>query len=68
MFKYQEQFALQLTDNWNSGKCTEVRLTIRQLKNKAKSAYISGLITYNLAIHDIHEAACFVSFMHPDYQ
>lgn len=67
IYKYQTEFAQELTDAWIDGKDTHVRTTIRNLKNKAQSAYIAGEVVYNLVQQvEIAEAARFVVFMHPD--
>lgn len=67
-YKYQDEFATKLTERWEMGDCVDVRTTIRNLKNKAQSAYIAGQVVYKLAIGDLNAAAGFISFMHPDYK
>lgn len=66
VYKYQEQFAQELTESWLNGNREHVRLTIRGLKNKAQAAYIASAIAMNLLDGENNSAAfCFVSFIHP---
>lgn len=68
-FKYQESFAGELYHLWLDGKDTHVRNTIRQLKNKAQSAYICGVVVYYLGRdNDISSAGEFIAYMHPDFK
>ena len=64
-FKYQEQFAADLTAKWLAGHRSEVRITIRQLKNKAQTAYIAAAVAMNLGSS---AALSFVEFIHPNNQ
>lgn len=66
-FKYQEDFAADLTNKWLAGHESEVRITIRQLKNKSQAAYIAARVTLNLNENgDFFAMARFVDFMHPN--
>jgi hypothetical protein len=65
-FKYQEQFASELTTVWLNGEREQVRLIIRGLKNKAQAAYIASQVTLNLMEEDKAFAGDFVIFMHPN--
>lgn len=65
-FKYQEQFASELTEAWLDGKREHVRTTIRNLKNKAQAAYIAAQIAVNLVEEGKAFAGDFVIFIHPN--
>lgn len=64
-FKYQEQFALELSEQWKHGNREYVRNTIRGLKNKAQASYIAAAIALYLYVSEI-DAAGFVAFIHPN--
>ena len=66
MFKYQEQFASELTEAWLAGKREHVRTVIRNLKNKAQAAYIAAQVTVNLVDEGKAFAGDFAIFMHPN--
>ena len=73
-YKYQEQFSADLAAKWLAGQRSEVRITIRQLKNKAQAAYIAAAVALNLFDHGSkHDGngfvltADFVNFIHPNY-
>jgi len=66
MFKYQGEFAAELTEKWLAGNHTQVKLTIRQLKNKAQAAYIAARVTLNLATENNEQAKDFVEYIHPN--
>jgi hypothetical protein len=59
-FKYQEDFAKELSQSWVNGNKEYVRTTIRGLKNKAQAAYIAAAVQSRLVGGD------FVAFMHPN--
>jgi hypothetical protein len=40
-FKYQEEFVQDMVKKWTDGYESEVRTTIRNLKNKAQAAGVS---------------------------
>jgi DNA polymerase III delta subunit len=65
-FKYQEQFASELTEAWLAGKREHVRTTIRNLKNKAQAAYIAAQVAANLVEEGKAFAGDFVIFIHPN--
>ena len=66
-YKYQEQFSKDLTAKWLAGQRTEVRIIIRQLKNKAQAAYIAAAIVLNLFDQGKDDrAGDFVAFIHPN--
>lgn len=66
-YKYQEQFASELSESWLNGNREYVRNTIRQLKNKAQAAYIAAHVTFLLILNDnALDAQQFVSFIHPN--
>lgn len=67
-YKYQEQFAYELSDSWLAGNHKHVRITIRQLKNKAQAAYIAAHVAMLLTLvkDDYKAAGQFVALMHPD--
>ena len=65
-FKYQEQFASELTEAWLAGKRVHVRTTIRNLKNKAQAAYIAASVATQLQGHSLNKALAFVEFIHPN--
>lgn len=62
-YKYQAEFAQELTESWLNGNREYVRLTIRQLKNKAQAAYIAASVATNLTPD---HASAFVNFIHPN--
>lgn len=66
--KYQETFAAELTESWINGNHSYVRITIRNLKNKAQASFIASAVCENLCnLHDdFFAAGRFVSFMHPN--
>ncbi|WP_020469646.1 hypothetical protein [Zavarzinella formosa] len=66
-YRYQEEFSAELTQAWLAGKQEHVRLTIRQLKNKAQAAYIAAMVAVNLANDQAFLADEFCDFMHPNY-
>lgn len=68
-FKYQEDFAQQLTTEWLNGDYSGVRTKIRNLKNKAQAAYIAAHIAAALT-HGLNKDAGleFVQFLHPNNQ
>ena len=69
MYKYQEEFAQDLTNEWQAGEQTAVRSKIRNLKNKAQAAYIASQVTFLLATGTSTDAAQrFAEFMHPNHQ
>jgi hypothetical protein len=63
-FKYQDEFAAEMTTAWKDGKQEHVRTVIRGLKNKAQAAFIAAQVTLNLSPDGL--AAEFVAFMHPN--
>lgn len=65
-FKYQEQFASELTEEWIAGKREHVRTVIRNLKNKAQAAYIAARVTLNLMEEGKAFAGDFCNFIHPN--
>ncbi|QEL19296.1 hypothetical protein [Limnoglobus roseus] len=65
-FKYQEQFASDLTACWLKGDRNHVRLTIRGLKNKPQASYVAARIALNLVEEGKAFAGDFVNFMHPN--
>ena len=67
-FKYQEEFAQQLTAEWVAGDYSGVRTKIRSLKNKAQAAYIAARVTLNLNEVQHEHARDFVGTMHPNNQ
>jgi hypothetical protein len=68
-YRYQEQFAADLAAKWLAGHHSEVRITIRQLKNKAQAAYIAAEVACNLiALTDDDSADQFAQFIHPNNQ
>jgi hypothetical protein len=64
-YKYQEQFASDLTNKWLAGQRTEVRITIRQLR-KAQAAYIAAQVAVNLMEEGKSFAQDFAIFIHPN--
>ena len=60
-YKYQEQFSADLTTKWLKGERSEVRIIIRQLKNKAQAAFIAARVTLNLSAHGLAFASDFGS-------
>jgi hypothetical protein len=65
-YKYQAEFASELTEAWLSGKREHVRTVIRNLKNKAQAAYIASQVTLNLVEEGKAFAGDFVVFIHPN--
>lgn len=65
-FKYQEQFASDLTAKWLAGERNEVRNVIRNLKNKAQASYIAAQVAVNLIEEGKAFAADFAIFLHPN--
>ena len=65
-FKYQGEFANDLTESWLNGNHTHVCDAIRNLKNKAQASYIASMITLRLAEIDFVKAKDFCDFMHPN--
>ena len=65
-YKYQAEFASELTDAWLSGKREHVRTIIRNLKNKAQASYIASQVTLNLVGEGNAFAGDFVNFIHPN--
>jgi hypothetical protein len=63
-FKYQTEFAEEMTAAWNEGKHEHVRTVIRGLKNKAQASYIAAQVTLNLSTDGL--AAEFVAFLQPN--
>lgn len=66
-YKYQEQFALELSEQWINGNHSHVRSTIRNLKNKAQAAYIASATALYINACE-KDAAAFVAFIHPNNQ
>jgi hypothetical protein len=66
MYKYQEDFANELTEKWLAGDREHVRLKVRQCKDKAQAAYIAAQIAINLSEGERYEADCFAAFLHPN--
>lgn len=68
MFKYQETFAEELFESWQSGNYAYVRTTIRNLKNKAQASYIAASIAANLTLGATDSTAVnnFLKYMHPN--
>ena len=64
-YKYQEQFALELSEQWINGNREYVRMTIRGLKNKAQAAYIASAVALYINASSV-DAAAFVAFIHPN--
>jgi hypothetical protein len=67
-FKYQEEFAAQLTKEWVAGDYSGVRTKIRNLKNKSQAAYIAAKVTLNLVAVQHEHARDFVGTMNPNNQ
>ena len=65
-YKYQEEFASELTQAWLAGNREHVRTTIRNLKNKAQAAYIAARVAVNLVEEGKAFAGDFVTFIHPN--
>lgn len=67
-YRYQQEFANELTQKWLDGKHEYVRITIRQLKNKAQAAYIAARVAFLLQTHhgESGAAEAFVEFIHPN--
>jgi hypothetical protein len=66
MLKYQAEFAAELTEKWLAGNHEQVKMTIRQLKNKAQAAYIAARVTLNLTTEANEQAKSFVEYIHPN--
>ncbi len=67
--KHQEQFAHELSDIWLAGNKEYVRITIRNLKNKAQAAYIAAAVAallVSLEESPFDAVTHFVAFMHPN--
>jgi hypothetical protein len=67
-FKYQSEFASDLTAKWLAGQRSEVRIIIRQLKNKAQAAFIAAQVAINLLEEGKAFAQDFASFIHPNQE
>lgn len=66
-YKYQEQFATEMTESWINGNKEHVRLTIRGLKNKAQAAYIATTVYAFLSGQEgLSSAEAFRAFIHPN--
>lgn len=65
-YKYQEQFASELYQSWLNGNQSDVRTKIRNLKNKAQSAYIAAHVSALLANDGMQQAISFCVFIHPN--
>lgn len=70
MFKYQEQFSEELAASWANGNYAYVRTTIRNLKNKAQSAYIAASVVVHIRNNNDEQARenakYFLAYMHPN--
>jgi len=66
-YKYQEQFAMELAELYLKGGESAVRLNIRNLKNKAQSAFISAQVALSLLSMNV-DPSDFCKMMHPNNQ
>ena len=66
MYKYQGEFAADLAEMWLAGKHEQVKLKIRQCKDKAQAAYIAARVTLNLTTNRNEQAKGFVEYIHPN--
>ena len=68
-YKHQESFAREMADLWEAGAQASVRGTIRNLKNKAQSAYIAARVAFLLGEGENEETVVeFLDFIHPNNQ
>lgn len=64
-YKYQEEFALELSESYINGNREHVRSTIRNLKNKTQAAHIAAATALYINASS-KDAAEFVAFIHPN--